>query len=88
MARNCVDCDLGFSYGLGEKEKLDIYGAQTLPGGNYYDAIIDLCYGRHGVLLNCKLHIDQCKAEVNMIKCTSPLNNTSCLPKHKSTIIL
>ena len=35
MARNCVDCDLGFSYGLGEKEKLDIYGAQTLPGGNY-----------------------------------------------------
>ena len=33
VARSCVDCELGFSYGLGEKEKLDIYGAQTLPGG-------------------------------------------------------
>ena len=30
--------------------------------------IIDLCWGRHGVLLNSKRHIDRRGAEVNMIK--------------------
>ena len=38
------------------------------------------------MLLNSKRHIDQCRAEVHMIKFT--VNNTPCLPKHKSAIIL
>ena len=33
-----------------------------------YHAIIDLCLGGHGVLLNSKCHIDRCQAAVNMIK--------------------
>ena len=37
-------------------------------GGQY--TIIDLCWGRHGVLLNSKRHIDRREAEVNMIKFT------------------
>ena len=32
--------------------------------------IIDLCWGRHGVLLNNKRHIDRRGAEVDMIKFT------------------
>ena len=32
--------------------------------------IIDLCWGRHGVLLNSKRHIDRRGAEVNMVKFT------------------
>ena len=35
-----------------------------------YYTIIDLCWDRHGVLLNSKRHIDQRGAEVNMIKFT------------------
>ena len=35
-----------------------------------YYTIIDLCRGRHGVLLNSKRHIDRRGAEVNMIKFT------------------
>ena len=35
-----------------------------------YYTIIDLCWGRHGVLLNSKRHIDRRGAEVNMIKFT------------------
>ena len=33
LARASVDCELGFSYGLGDREKVDIYGMKTLPGG-------------------------------------------------------
>ena len=36
----------------------------------YFYTIIDLCRGRHGVLLNSKRHIDGRGAEVNMIKFT------------------
>ena len=33
----------------------------------YNKTIVDLCFGRHGVLLNSKLnHIDLCSASVNM----------------------
>lgn len=32
LARASVDCELGFSYGLGDREKVDIYGMKTLPG--------------------------------------------------------
>ena len=54
-----------------------------------YYTIIDLCWGRHGVFLNSKRHIDRRGAEVNMVKFTVLLfNNTPCLPKHKSTIVL
>ena len=35
-----------------------------------YYTIIDLCWGRHEVLLNSKRHIDRRGAEVNMIKFT------------------
>ena len=36
IARASVECELGISYGLGEREKFDIYGTQTLPGGNAF----------------------------------------------------
>ena len=36
----------------------------------YNKTIVDLCFGRHGVLLNSKRHIDRRGAEVNMIKFT------------------
>lgn len=34
MAQTTIDCELGISYGLTDMEKLDIFGAQTLPGGD------------------------------------------------------
>lgn len=33
IAKESVDCEVGFPYGLSEQEKLDIFGAKTLPGG-------------------------------------------------------
>ena len=36
----------------------------------YYYTIIDLCFGRHGVILNSKRHIERRGAEVNMIRFT------------------
>ena len=48
--------------------------------------IIDFCWGRHELLLNSKLHTEQCEAEVNM-NCLL-YNNTTCSPKRKSTIVL
>ena len=42
--------------------------------GHY--TIIDLCWGRYGVLLNIKRHIDQRSAEFNMISLLFN-NNTS-----------
>ena len=38
------------------------------------------------MLMNSKLHNDRREAEVNMIMCT--VQNTSCLPKYMSTIVL
>ncbi|XP_060594367.1 kynurenine formamidase-like isoform X1 [Ruditapes philippinarum] len=47
-AKECTDCEIGFSYGLSEKEKYDVFGAQTLPGdapifvyihGGYWSAL-------------------------------------------------
>ena len=46
-------------------KKIDI---SFQPSDQY--TIIDLCCGRHGVLLNSKRHIDRRGAEVNMIKFT------------------
>ena len=45
------------------------YTIIDLWGIGYY-TIIDWCWGRHGVLLNSKHHIDRRGAEVNMIKFT------------------
>ncbi|XP_053396077.1 kynurenine formamidase-like [Mercenaria mercenaria] len=48
LARECVDCEVGFSFGLSEKEKFDVFGAKTLPGdapifvyihGGYWSAL-------------------------------------------------
>ena len=44
---------------------------------DFYYTIIDLCWGRHGVLLNSKRHIDRRGAEVNMIKSTVQLHYMS-----------
>ena len=48
---------------------MDCFIPELKEIGNYY-TIIDLCWGRHGVLLNGKRHIDRRGAEVNMIKFT------------------
>ena len=33
LAKKTTECEIGISYGLSENEKLDIFGANTLPGG-------------------------------------------------------
>ena len=38
LAKECTDCEIGFSYGLSEKEKYDVFGASTLPGGMFWFA--------------------------------------------------
>ena len=34
--------------------------------GTVYFTIIDLCCSEYALLLTCKLHLDQCKTEVNV----------------------
>lgn len=33
LAKKTIECELDVSYGITDKQKLDIFGAQTLPGG-------------------------------------------------------
>ena len=54
---------------LAEAVPIDLVLAAWVETVEYY-TINDLCWGRHGVLLNSKRHIDRRGAEVNMIKCT------------------
>ena len=50
---------------------------RTIFGEGKYYTIIDLCSGRHGVLVNSKHHIDRPGAEVNMINFTVQLHSMS-----------
>ena len=55
-----------------------------VKNGHY--TIIDFCSGGHEVLLNSKLHIDRRETEIIMI--CFLLNNKTCSPQQKPTIVL
>ena len=40
LARSSIDCELDVAYGPAENEKLDIFGAKSLPNGTW----IHICY--------------------------------------------
>ena len=52
------------------QQAYNIYWKKRCYKSIEYYIIIDLCWGRHGVLLNSKHYIDRRGAEVNMIKFT------------------
>ena len=55
---------------VAEQNGLNLTLLETPKTGFLHHAIIGLCWGGHGVLLNSKCHIDWRGAEVNMIKFT------------------